>query len=230
MKHFIYLAVLASMAACSTEEATTTESAGKSAFKNLDADDDGVANAANPYDNSGTSYLLLNDAYESTIGKPTDNTAVLNAIEGLASGLNLLKPSYNASLSQNIEGSRDFAETNSVAFIQGLDLQPETKGYLTTTLNQLANLKSNDVTYDSVYTALVTTEEAIDASTISQDDKQVLLTTLSIVRYSLYNKSRRKRRDRDWEISVGNFLMIAYGATESEPNALINGVATDFIE
>lgn len=230
MKYFIYIPFLLSLFSCSTEEPVITTPSNKIVFKTLASDDGEASNAANPYDNYGKSYLYLYDAYERLKPKPVDNINIIASIENIAIGLNLLGDEYNPRAYQNIEDIKQLATNNTILAIQGLNIHPNAKTDLTTIINLLVSLKAGNAPYDTVYSDLLQKEAAVLLSDLPQKDKEVVLTTLAIVRHDIYNKSRKKRKDRDWEISVGNFLMIAYGAEVSFSNAVINGAAAEFID
>jgi hypothetical protein len=97
-------------------------------------------------------------------------------------------------------------------------------------INGLLYLKAQDASYDEAYAYLVNFEASVLASNLSSYEKEILLSTLSIVRYDIYNTSARKKKDRDWELSVGNFMATTYGAKKSMPNAIISAGISNILQ
>src|SRR5690606_29453506 len=59
--------------------------------------------------------------------------------------------------------------------------------------------------FESLYTFITSFETEISTgSQFNNEDKRVILTLCSIARYSVYYE--KKRKDKDWEISVGNII------------------------
>lgn len=81
--------------------------------------------------------------------------------------------------------------------------------------------------YEVIYQSVISYESSVMTnSQFSSQDKRIILTTSSIVRYSLYYAKERK--DKDWETSVGNRVGGVIGATDQSimavKKALIAGI------
>jgi len=88
-----------------------------------------------------------------------------------------------------------------IAMVTNSTLSQNVKDSLINFLQTLNNQRALDFKFN--YDFIVDYENEIIAdSTIVEDEKDTLLTVTSISRYSLY--SEVKRRDRDWETSVGS--------------------------
>lgn len=94
------------------------------------------------------------------------------------------------------------------------------KLYLQVLKAELTSLKLANSTYEAVYSVLQETEAAILGENLSPGEEEALLITTSILRYSLYNDTKRKRRDRDWEWSTANIAATSTGSMVSVPDAV----------
>ena len=73
--------------------------------------------------------------------------------------------------------------------------------------------------YETVHQFIVSYESGVMADAqFSDEDKRIILTTASITRYSLYYEGRRK--DKDWESSVGNRAGAFMGAIDNLDSAV----------
>jgi hypothetical protein len=71
-------------------------------------------------------------------------------------------------------------------------------------------LLASEDPYDDLYDLIVLYESSVLSSlAFTSAEKRTILTTTSIARYSLY---RKKRKDKDWETSVGSYAATVYGA------------------
>ncbi|MGV3460246.1 MAG: hypothetical protein ACO1N9_07310 [Flavobacterium sp.] len=72
---------------------------------------------------------------------------------------------------------------------------------------------ANDEPYEDIYDLIVLYESTITANIgFTLEEKRTILTTTSIARYTLH---RKKRKDKDWETSVGSYAATVYGAEEN---------------
>ena len=78
-------------------------------------------------------------------------------------------------------------------------------------LSAIVELHGDD-TYQEIYALLVSYEQGIQGnSALSSSDKQILLTTSSVVRYS----TERKRKDKDWETSVTKIAQTVFASDQN---------------
>lgn len=221
MRSLFYLLLLLLITACSTDAAEEINTVHDEMSKKSMLSSIQVSNTDNPYDQSGEDYLLLLDNYESYEPKPLNPAGVLNVLENIGDDLGIIQTGYIPENLQTIENLQQVSVGSlSAAFSQsGLSVQAQTK--LVNCFNGLLILKQQDATYDEAYAYLVSYETTVLSSNLSAEEKEVLLSTLSIVRYDIYNSSARKRKDRDWELSTPNFVATTYGAIQSNSNAVI---------
>lgn len=181
-----------------------------------------VSNEANPYDYAGASYLLLLDNYKAYYPKPSSSPETMELLETIGGNLGILNTGYVQENLQNITVLQQLAidDLNLAIAQSGLSTLAQTM--LSNCITGLIQLKEQDAAYDEAYAYLVGFESSVEASSFSANEKAILLSTLSIVRYDIYNTSAREGKDRDWELSVGNFVATVYGAVQSIPNAIIS--------
>jgi hypothetical protein len=69
-----------------------------------------------------------------------------------------------------------------------------------------------DGSYEEIYSMIVLYEDLVLANTgFTVTEKRIILTTTSVARFSFH---RKKRKDKDWETSVGSYAGTVYGAQE----------------
>ena len=181
-----------------------------------------VSNASNPYDHIGEAYLSLLDNYESFEPKPESSSDVIELLEAIGGNIGFINADYTPENLLSIDTVQQLSVDNLNLAISQSGLSSEAQSLLINCITGLLYLKEQDASYDEAYAYLVNFESAVLASILSPDEKEILLSTLSIVRYDIYNASARKKKDRDWELSVGNFMATTYGAKKSLPNAIIS--------
>lgn len=219
MKNILFALAVPLLAGCSAEEFSSTS--GLASFSKSALDDAEAANPANPYDSAGQHYLDLSDAFGALADVPVQDAEIISSAENLAWTMPLAMGGYNTAVSQNIKALRDLGNANPSAAFLGVPTSLAFRTQLQDGIASLALLKNSDAGFGEVYTLLLACETSALNSGLSQKEKEALLSTYSIIRYSLYNSSRRKRKDRDWELLVGNYAGIAYGAAESTANAIV---------
>lgn len=79
--------------------------------------------------------------------------------------------------------------------------------------------------YEEIYASVLSYESAVIANpTFNNEDKRIILTTSSIVRYSIYYSSIDK--DKDWDISIGHRVAGLSGAIDNSSVAIIRSLVT----
>ncbi|SEP06628.1 hypothetical protein [Flavobacterium sp. fv08] len=217
MKNLPLIFVLLIGGACTTD--TVEESYANDIAKKTGSADSVVSNSLNPYDHIGESYLALLDHYHSTDPKPEIPIEVLALLETIGEDMNILTSDYNPVSLPTVSNADQYTDYSQAVAELGLSIQAQ--DLLITCIEGLLDLKQQDATYEEAYVYLVSFESAVSASSLSSEEKEILLSTLSIVRYDIYNSSGRKKKDRDWELSVGSFIATTEAAEESLPNAII---------
>lgn len=114
--------------------------------------------------------------------------------------------------------------SNFTSAISQLELSSEGQNLLTTLLNEILKLKKEGATYEEVHAYLVDFQNKVMASNISSNEKEAILPSLSVVQYDFYASTEADggRKDRDWELSVGNFKVTGNSTTESTSDTIVN--------
>jgi hypothetical protein len=201
------------IAACSSEytgEASETTKIDATIKKS------GIAphNTANPYDIAGSIHNEILESLENTNFNSGSIESVANAIDSVSissPGITTL-PSGNPAVSTRL--AEMTAIVNSTDALSGAltasSLGESARTSLATFINTLLLGSSNP--YENIHSAVVSYEAAILASTLmTNEDKRIILTTTSVIRYSA---SKKKRKDKDWETSVTSIAAAVSGSDE----------------
>ncbi|MGC4041913.1 MAG: hypothetical protein QM710_14310 [Flavobacterium sp.] len=193
-------------------------------------------NDTNPYDNAGRIYEELFDSYYDGSMLPQEVPHIIERVTTIASA-----NSSFASLSTNGFGTLSSERMQHFA-TQGNACIPEVLNRSSLTQNAKASFSGfiysfislygteSDVTL--LYNAVVKYENSvINTILLTENDKRIILTTTSIVRYSAYRtkKKPKKNTDPDWIIFVGNIVGGADGAEENMCKAIAEALATGII-
>jgi len=221
MRSLSYLLLLLLITACSTDAAEEINTVHNEISKKSMISSIQVSNTDNPYDQSGEDYLLLLDNYESYEPKPLNPAGVLNVLETIGDDLGIIQAGYVPENLITIENLQQLSSGSLSDAVSQSGLSSQAQNKLVNCFNGLLLLKQQYAAYEEVYLYLVGYEATVQSSNLSASEKEVILSTLSIVRYDIYDSSERKRKDRDWELSTPNFVAITYGAIQSNSNAVI---------
>lgn len=220
----VFLFLTALLSSCDNEELTSTH---QQQFKKTTTFPIG---SENPYDEIGVLYNVLFDTYSTS-----ENTA--DTIEDIAVEVNGLIAGYSNLGQITIPINTWFTDwveqiiydpEHSLDIIvseAGLPVKVKTK------LDDLIGLASGVTTsnYQETLVDIISYEKGIitDVS-LNLKEKEIILTVSSIVKYSLYDNGDRK--DKDWDLSVGNIVATVYGATYSRQDALLMGLTTKIFQ
>lgn len=171
-------------------------------------------NKANPYDHLGVQYVTLLEAYKTGDYQPSDFTAIDTVVQTLM---------YGASTTQNLASKQsllsscvNYPEATLGNLLAESYLPGDAKNILSGLAEDFATLSV--APFDQAYAAIVAIEDTVrNSATMSTDDQRVILTTTSILRYSLYHSCCE---DTDWGKSVGNIVAATAGAIEHSDLAL----------
>ncbi|KGO93662.1 hypothetical protein [Flavobacterium subsaxonicum] len=183
------------------------------------------ANTQNPYDFAGAAQNELLDLY-------LDGNYSYSSIEEVSEQVALL------AIQHYTFGGQDTPPTISQEQIAAILTNPSAAlGAVATSpaLSDTAAAAFSDfmvtlnaaqgATYEELYSLIISYEATvINNPAYSSTDKEVILTSTSIARYTIYY--RKKRKDRDWDTSVGNIVAGASGAEENTISAVAMAVVT----
>ena len=232
MKTYFYQSLIVlSLCSCTADlsedvPSNIHETAGSAAKKSNDL----AANPDNPYDYAGKICNDLLDEYHLAPSSSKTLSDVKLLVDSLAFakyGFTALLPvNYEVISHSTIENAISNAEADFLPDLLAAGYSVQAQTYLLNIKAELALLKLADVRYSEVQSYLEEVEADILADSLMQGEEQALLVTVSILRYSLYNDTRRKRRDRDWEWSTGNLTATSTAAIDNVPDAIISGIVS----
>lgn len=190
-----------------------------------------TTNPANPQDQVGTIYSVLYEGYfpdstrvlYGTLPDITDYASGEEPFGQLDANNNL--PSDSAILETIITTA---ASNPELAFSYSA-LTPNGLASLLGITTILSQMYESDAPYQQVYDAIVSYEgEVVSDPQLSTTDRNILLTSMAVVRQDATGRKPRKRKDRDWEFSIGHVAATAYGASESDVSAVLYGLGATF--
>ena len=184
----------------------------------------------NPFDAIGVLHNVLFDAYVASNNRDDTIEGIAVKINELITGYSNLEPTtiaINAGFTDRVEQILNYPEHSLDIIVSEVGLSVRVK----TKLNDLIELVSGVTTsgYPETGVDIISYEEDIitDVS-LTPEEKEVVLTVSSIVKYSIYDNGDRK--DKDWDLSVGNIVAAAYGAAHSGQDALLMGLTAKIFQ
>lgn len=198
--------------ACSDEFAGDNDSPGQE--RPIKQKLGGVSNPQNLFDGSGVLYEEIADLYDASHFNHTTVDQVIEAVDSLYTSHTL---AVFGSPSPTLDPYRSAINTlvndpsESLTLIgSSPNLGVTARLSLVSFTNYLLLHKSDD--YEDIYDGIIGYEQSVLSSDMySPFEKQSMLTATSILRYSLF---RKRRKDKDWETSVGNIVASIYGSSE----------------
>ncbi|SHN20708.1 hypothetical protein [Flavobacterium xinjiangense] len=173
-------------------------------------------NPANIYDYAGKLHNAFLDLYLSGNYQHNTIAQISKRIQKIANGNSdgtLLK--LQPMVSKNLEEIQKIVKNPEAALqdaISNASMADEAKNSLFNFMN--AALFWENEEYEAIYQSIISYESSvINNDEFSDEDKQIILTVSSITRYSLYYN--KKRKDEDWETSVGNRVGAVGGDVKS---------------
>ncbi|WP_426092868.1 hypothetical protein [Flavobacterium sp. DSR3-2] len=205
MKNYLLCAILSfATISCSTESDVDPSLTSDSNLSKLYIKSQVPHNNANPFEGRGKEYFDLLTIY-------LDNNKVPNSATEMTEQIQFMFQNYKtkqyASRSTASLTSKQVAmvlsapEKQLIAILESCSLRLEVRKELIHFVQAL--LAQQDSEYLEQYNYIVSYETKIlENTTMSEDEKETILSVASVSRYALYADS--KHRDRDWEISIGN--------------------------
>jgi len=183
------------------------------------------ANTANPYDLAGEAQnelldLYLDGNYSSSSIEEVSEQVILLIAQHSALGVQDTAPTISqeqiTTIVTNPSGALGAVGTNTAL---SATAAASFSGFMAT----LDAAQGN--TFEELYALIISYEATvINNPAYSETDKEVILTSTSIARYTIYY--RKKRKDRDWDTSVGNIVAGSSGAEENTISAVAMAVVT----
>lgn len=191
---------------------------------------------ANPYDNAGQIYDELFSTYYDGTVRTNNAQSVIDQVEAIAHGnssfLSIATGGYAPLSVERINYLAEKRNSDIGGVIGASSLSPQGKTSFANFLISYVTLYASDADAIGMFDAVIKYEDSIIGNALySENDKRILLTTTSIIRYSSYRAKKRpkKNTDPDWIISVGHAFGTGEGAEESMAKAIVEGLVTGIV-
>lgn len=231
MKSFSLLAIFISLFSCSQESDTITN--GKAEAAAHRESNGSPVNSQNPYDNSGQLFGTLFDVYYAEDTLPTTTPEIVNRVEQLAADNANFVALKTAAYQPASPARIDYLLTHPATCVSDMLLASQLSGkgrsFLNVFINTVVPLCAASEEYEPVYDYISDFEDLTLADpTLTAKDKQVILTTASIARYSAYKarKKPKKRNDPEWDTLITHVTAGAEGADRGACEAVAMALAT----
>jgi hypothetical protein len=134
-------------------------------------------------------------------------------------------------LNNDFEFQIESLKANPVEMLEQIILENQMSSNAETKIYEIIKLitENSSITKDELFQHLITIENnVISDQNISTQEKDVILLSSSLLRYSLYDNGHDD--DKDWDLSVGNFIVSFYGASISIQDALLLNLSNRILE
>jgi hypothetical protein len=162
------------------------------------------AKKTNPFDSKGKEYYDALIVYQKQNKFPNSITEITDQIRFVSSQFEKGRITSRSVISFNetiVASIMTDPDNSMIQIVQSSLLGSAAKVSLINFLQDL--IAQRQLEFSIAYGYIVAYEGTVlESVTMSEDDKETILTVTSISRYSLYSESERK--DRDWEKSAGN--------------------------
>lgn len=184
-------------------------------------------NNTNPYDTIGKIQNYILDIYLSANHSHSTIEEINEEIQTIVNtyGNSFIGSSVQQSLTVGNQIINPFNTTESSlsTIIANSQLTNQAKVSLSGFITSLFLLVEEE--YKDIHDFVVSYElSVINNSEFNDEDKRIILTTSSLSRYSFYYE--KKRKDKDWETSVGNIMAGLSGALENSLTAVNSALVT----
>lgn len=184
-------------------------------------------NPANIYDLAGKLHNDILDIYLAGNYQYNTIAQISQQVEAIAAENNdLMLLNLETNLPINLEIIQEIVNNPQAKLDEAIANSTMTnlaKGSLSSFMNDVL-LWENDE-YGAIYQSIISYESSVITNPqFNNEDKRIILTTSSIVRYSLYYAKGRK--DEDWDSSVGNRVGGLSGAINNSSIAITRSLVT----
>lgn len=190
-------------------------------------------NSSNPYDIAGQLHNDLLEAYLPNEDNMLSGLDIFTEVETLA-----LADSRFITLAGGTYTTPNYLVLNAIhadpvsttpAVIAAANLGTAAKLTLSQFLDHVIYLYTSNTVFGDSYDEIIAFESQVLTGSYTLKEKEILLTTASIARYSLYFSSRherRKPRDRDWDTLITTFTAAIDGSAQGIATAVTQSVAS----
>jgi hypothetical protein len=184
-------------------------------------------NPANIYDFAGKLHNDILDVYLAGNYHHTTLAQISQQIESVAAANNnllLLDTGINLSVDLNI--IQEIINNPQVKLDQAIVNSTMTSAAKDSLSSFMSNvILWNNQSYEEIYESIISYEsDVISNPTFNNEDKRIILTTSSIIRYSIYYEIVEK--DKDWDTSTGHRVAGLIGAIDNSSLAIKRSLVT----
>ncbi|MCV9932879.1 hypothetical protein OIU80_11345 [Flavobacterium sp. LS1R47] len=184
-------------------------------------------NPANMYDFAGKLHNDILDVYLAGNHQHTTIEQINQQIEAIATAnTNFILLSTGINLSFNLDIIQEIVSNPELELAQAITNSTMTnaaKESLSSFMNDVILWENNS--YEEIYQSVISYESSVIANSgFSNEDKRIILTTSSLVRYSIYYNLTRK--DKDWPPSKGHLVGGLSGAIDNSSTAIRRSLVT----
>lgn len=208
-----WLMILPLLTIACSEETSEPKSLENQSYYDAHRLDREASNISNPFDIAGEAHNAvletLNETYLDSLSVQ-DVAAIIDSISSPHLGLavfplNISSPSRLLQIDWLINEEDPIQEVFNYSSL-GFTAQLNLKSFISSILLESEN------SFEEIYDSIVHYEDTIlNCVQFTTEEKQILLVTTSIIRYSFYYK---KRKDKDWETNVGNIAAAVLGGED----------------
>lgn len=180
-----------------------------------------LIDSENPFDELGEIHNVLFDLYSPPPNFQKDIEVIANEVNYLLSNYTNLQPSTITIDSLFVEWFEEIIYYPEQS-LDTITSQSELSTLAETKLLNLIEITSGTTTTDinEALLEIISFEENIIMDIIlSTKEKEIILMVSAIAKYSIYDNGDRK--DKDWDLSVGNIVATINGAVNNNHNALL---------
>ncbi|RTY78832.1 hypothetical protein EKL97_13635 [Flavobacterium sp. LS1P28] len=184
-------------------------------------------NPANIYDLAGKLHNDILDVYLTGNYQYNTIAQISQQVEAIAAENNdLVLLTVGTNLPNNLDVIQEIVDNPHAKLEEAIANSTMTnvaKGSLSSFMNDVVLWKNDE--YGAIYQSIISYESSVMTNPqFNNEDKRIILTTSSIVRYSLYYSKGRK--DEDWDSSVGNRVGGLSGAINNSSIAITRSLVT----
>ncbi|WP_338378825.1 hypothetical protein [uncultured Flavobacterium sp.] len=194
------------------------------------------ANPLNPYDIAGQLHTELYTAYYEEDSLAVELSAILDRVLVVSAQnetfVSLSTSSYSID-STTLSSLIGKISCCSVEVIENSLATDEAALSLQSFISTLVPLCDEEDDYNIIYSFITSYENTVLGSkNIPASDKQVILITTSIIRYSTYERKKRpkKNTDPEWDLMIGNIIGSVDGASEGIEAAVLKSLLCGIVE
>ncbi len=194
-------------------------------------------NRINPYDYAGQLFGEIFDTYHDSKTLPNSADEIVQRVESIANENIMFLAFKPLSYEQAKPARVEFFDTNKItaanSVIGGSKLSANAKQSLTTFLEDYTIWCIHEQNYSTVHENICAYEfGVIQDEMLTASDKEIILVTTSIARYSALAKKRRPKKNTDpaWDLLICTVIGSAENAERSPSEAVTLALAAGIYE